>query len=124
VLCVGAPQPPAETEAQRRIGLLALEQSAWAVADTDARFSVAGSRTELDWALKGGRMVVWAPTHMAMAALGRAVPDASDPAGLAGWLAGEIGARRLVVGGAAAVGDAVPVSTPADFAELQEEDVR
>ncbi len=123
VLCVGAPQPPAATEAQRRIGLLALEQAAWAVADADPRFPVADSRTELDWALKGGRMAVWAPTHMAMAALGRPVPDASDPVGLAQWLAGEIGARGFAVGGAAAVGGAVALRSPADIAALQEEDL-
>jgi len=124
VLCVGAPQPPAASEAQRRIGLLAIEQAAWAVADADPRFAVAGSRTELDWALKGGRMVVWAPTHMAMAALGPSVPDAGDPVRLAAWLAAEVGARRFAVGGASAVAGAAPVSTPADIVALQEEGPR
>ena len=87
------------------------------------RISVADSRTELDWALKRGRMAVWAPTHMATAALGRPVPDAGDPVGLARWLAGEIGARGFAVGGAAAVGGAVALRSPADIAALQEEDL-
>jgi 7,8-dihydroneopterin aldolase/epimerase/oxygenase len=102
VVCVGpaGPQPPAETEPQRRIGLLAIEQAVWAFADRDARFTVAASRTELDWALKSGRPVVWAPTHMATATLQRQAPDASDPLALASWLADEIGATRLLVAGA------------------------
>ena len=115
VVCVGpaAPQPRAASEAQRRIGLLAVEQAAWALADADPRFEVAGSRTELDWALKSGRIVVWAPTHMAMAALGPGVPDASDPAGLAAWLAREIGADPVA-----------PAEVPADIVALQEEEPR
>ena len=96
VVCVapGEPQPPAGSEARRRVGLLAIDQAAWRLADADPRFVVAASRTELDWALKAGSMVVWAPTHMVIAAVG-AVPDASEPVGLAGWLAQEIGAARV-----------------------------
>jgi dihydroneopterin aldolase len=126
VVCLGpaAPQPRPATEAQRRIGLLALEQAAWAFADADPRFAVAASRTELDWALKGGRMVVWAPTHMAMAALGPGVPDAGDPAGLAAWLAGEIGAGPLVVAGAPAPAPAVQAAAPADIVALKKEEPR
>jgi 7,8-dihydroneopterin aldolase/epimerase/oxygenase len=127
VVCAGpaVPPPPAATEAQRRIGLLALEQAAWALADADPRFAVAGSRTELDWALKGGRMVVWAPTHMATAALHRPVPDASQPAALAAWLAGEIDADVLVVAGALPpVGRAVVASQPGDLVALVKEETR
>jgi 7,8-dihydroneopterin aldolase/epimerase/oxygenase len=126
VVCVGpaVPQPPAATEAQRRIGLLAIEQAAWALADADPRFAVAGSRTELDWALKGGRMLVWAPTHMAMAALHRPVPEASDPAGLAVWLADEIDAGVVTVAGEPASGRAVAASEPADIVALAREETR
>jgi dihydroneopterin aldolase len=126
VVCVApaAPQPRPATEAQRRIGLLALEQAAWGFADADPRFAVAGSRTELDWALKGGRMVVWAPTHMAMAALDPGVPDASDPVGLAAWLAGEIGAGPVAVAGAPAPAPAVRVAEPADIVALKREELR
>jgi dihydroneopterin aldolase len=103
VLCLAplTPQLPAATEGQRRIGLLAIEQAAWALADRDPRFAVAATRTEIDWALKAGRRLVWAPSHMLAAALGEA-PDASDPPALAAWLAAEIGAGLLVVAGAPA----------------------
>ncbi len=102
VLCPApaVPVAAARSEAQRRIGLLAVEQAAWALCDRDPRFGVVASRTELDWALKSGRLSAWAPAHMVAAALHRPLPDASDPAGLAAWLAEEIGAEMLVVVGA------------------------
>ncbi len=102
VLCLAPalPQPPARTEGERRIGLLAIEQAAWALADRDARFSVVATRTELDWAMKAGRLSVWAPAHMTAAAVGEPVGDASDPVALAAWLAGTLGAGMLVVAGA------------------------
>ena len=96
----GAPQAPARSEAERRIGLLAIEQAAWGFADRDPRFTVVATRTELDWAMKSGRLSVWAPSHMAAAALGGPAADASDPAGLAAWLAVTLGADVLVVAGA------------------------
>ena len=101
VVCVGpaSPVPAARSEAQRRIGLLAIEQAAWALCDGDPRFGVAASRTEIDWALKTGRLTVWAPSHMVAAALNRPVPGADDPAALAAWLAEELGAEMLVVAG-------------------------
>ena len=95
------PAPPAATEAARRIGLLAIDQGAWALTELDPRWGVADTRTEIDWALKSGRLAVWAPARMVAAA--RSLPgraDASDPAALAAWLAGEIGAEMLVVAGA------------------------
>lgn len=109
VLCTGAstPQPPAASEARRRIGLLAIEQAAWALADRDPRFGVAASRTEIDWALKSGRLSVWAPARMATSALAGPVPDASAPADLAAWLAVEIGAEMLVIAGEAAPTDPI-----------------
>jgi 7,8-dihydroneopterin aldolase/epimerase/oxygenase len=115
VVCLAPaePRPAAATEGQRRIGLLAIEQAAWAFCDRDPRFTVAASRTEIDWALKSGRRLVWAPSHMVTAALDRAVPDASDPAALAAWLAAEIGAETLVVAGAAAPQAPVPLAVVA-----------
>ncbi len=102
VLCLGPDLAvePAATEARRRIGLLAIEQAAWAFAERDPRFGVAATRTELDWALKSGHLSIWAPAHMATAALTHPAPDASDPAALAAWLAEEIGAEMLVTAGA------------------------
>lgn len=103
VVCIGAAetQPVAGTEARRRIGLLAIEQAAWALTERDSRFSVISSRTELDWAMKSGRLSVWAPSKMVMDARDRIVPDASAPVDLAAWLAMEVGAELLVVAGAA-----------------------
>ena len=116
-----APPPAARTEPARRIGLLQIDQAAWGFVDGDPRFGVAASRTELDWALKVGRMVVWAPTHMVMAALGNRRLDAGDPAGLAGWLAGEIDAAGLAVAGAPAPCGAIRLAMPADAADLSRE---
>jgi dihydroneopterin aldolase len=98
VLCLepALPRPAAQTEAQCRIGLLAIEQEAWALADADPRFGVVASRTELDHALRIGELTVWAPSHMLASARGDALPDASDPTALAAWLAREIGADTLV----------------------------
>ena len=103
VLCVGAaaPQPVGGSEARRRIGLLAIEQAAWTIADRDPRFSVAASRTEIDWALKHRHRSIWAPSHMVTAAV-HATPDAGDPVALAAWLANDIGAELLVIVGAEA----------------------
>lgn len=95
-------------EAARRIGLLAIEQAAWAFAGPDSRFDVVATRTEIDWALKHGRITVWAPSHLATAALKRPAPGPEDPAGLARWLADELGATRVVL--------ADEVATPAALA--------
>lgn len=110
-------QPRAANEAERRIGLLAMEQAAWAFAGTDARFHVVGSRTELDWAPKAGQITVWAPSHMVTSVLNRVVPDASDPVGLAGWLTREL-LGALVVAGAPVPEGAVGAGTPASLATL------
>lgn len=83
----------------RRIGLLAIEQNAWALADRDPRFEVVASRTELDWAARSGRLSVWAPSKMVMDARERP-GDASRPEALAAWLGAEIGAERLFLAGA------------------------
>lgn len=110
VLGSRAPQAPARTEAERRIGLLAIEQAAWAFAGADPRFEVAATRTELDWSAKHGRLTVWAPSHMATAALRHPAPGPDDPAGLAAWLAAELGAAGVLVAGS------VAVPAPADLA--------
>jgi dihydroneopterin aldolase len=122
-LAPAAPQPPAGSEGQRRIGLLAIEQAAWALADLDPRFSVVGTRTELDWAMKSGRLSVWAPAHMASAAVGKPAADASAPVLLAAWLAETLGAATLVVAGAEppeGTGIAMrAVARPSDLQELE-----
>lgn len=105
VLCVGpaAAQPEARSEAQLRIGLLAIEQNVWTFADTAPGYTVAASRTELDWALRTGNKAIWAPTKMFTDALARPDAGASRPVDLAGWLAAEIAADLLIIGGEALV---------------------
>ena len=110
VLVLGPRQAcaPGRTEAERRIGLLAIEQNAWALTDRDPRFEVAASRTELDWSVKSRLPRVWAPTKMVMDSQGPGAPDASDPAALAAWLATEIAAELLVFAGDPALSVALP----------------
>ncbi|WP_299134842.1 dihydroneopterin aldolase [uncultured Amaricoccus sp.] len=115
VLGPAEPRAPGRTEAERRIGLLAIEQNAWALTDRDPRFDVAASRTELDWAMKNRRPTVWAPAKMVMDAPGAAAPDAGDPVALAAWLAAEIEAELLVIAGTEAPPGASRVERPSDL---------
>jgi dihydroneopterin aldolase len=101
LLCVRtapAALPEARTEtARRRIALLALDQAAWALASRDPRLLVAGSRTELDWALRRGHPAVWAPSRLVLD-----TPDApsdTDAPSLAAWIAGRLDAVSLVLAG-------------------------
>ncbi len=88
---------------QRRIDLLAMEQNAWTLAARDARCVVVATRTEIDWAMKHGRMVVWAPSKIVLDSVDG--PKGAVGAGvtLALWLAETLAADRLIVHGAVAV---------------------
>ncbi|WP_435259616.1 dihydroneopterin aldolase [Thioclava sp. FR2] len=94
---------------QRRIDLLAIEQNAWALAARDSRCVVVATRTEIDWAIKRGQSVVWAPSKMVLDAVDG--PKSADPVALALWLAEAMAAREIVVHGNVAVpaGSRVPV---------------
>jgi 7,8-dihydroneopterin aldolase/epimerase/oxygenase len=94
---------------QRRVDLLAMEQNAWALAARDSRCVVVATRTEIDWAMKRGQTVVWAPSKLVLDAVDG--PKGSDPVGLALWLAETMSATALVVHGEVAVpaGSRVPV---------------
>lgn len=103
VLTVGfapGPRPLAATpEAQRRIDLLALEQNAWRLAARDPRCLVVSSRTEIDWALRQGKLQIWAPSKLMLD-----TPDApkgaiKDPALAALWLAQKLDALQMRVCG-------------------------
>lgn len=103
----GLPLPAAVTPGgQRQVALLALEQAAWALAAQDPALSVVATRTELDWALKRGHAVVWAPAKLVIDTPG--APPGADPAALSAWLAGLIGAGELVVHGSVHGPVAVP----------------
>jgi dihydroneopterin aldolase len=94
---------------QRRIDLLAIEQNAWVLAARDPRCVVVETRTEIDWAMRHGRMVVWAPSKLVLDAVDP--PQSRAPVVLAQWLAELLGARALVVHGSVTVpaGSRVPV---------------
>lgn len=99
------PRPPAATtDARLRIALLAIEQAAWALAATDARLNVVATRTEIDWALKQGNPILWAPSKLVLDTPG--APASADPLTLAVWLAEHLDAARLVLHAS--------VSAPAD----------
>ena len=96
VICLGRPAvvpEAANAAAQRRIDLLAIEQEGWRLAARDRRCIVIGTRTEIDHALRHGRIVVWAPSKMVLDALGG--PTETDGATLAAWLADELGASGV-----------------------------
>ncbi len=105
ILTVGLPDlPRAETghkPTQRRIDLLAIEQNAWTLAARDARCVVVNTRTEIDWAARQGRMVVWAPSKMALDAVDG--PGGADGVVLALWLAETLQATRMIVHGDVAI---------------------
>ena len=86
---------------QRRIDLLAIEQNAWALAARDARCVVVATRTEIDWAARQGRMVVWAPSKMVLDAVDG--PAGADAVVLAVWLAESLQATRMIVHGDVAI---------------------
>lgn len=122
ILCVDAPQSAAPQAAhampQRRIALLAIEQSAWVLAARDPRCVVVDSRTELDWAARQGQISVWAPSRLVLDAVEGPGSDVTDPLTLAFWFAEAFEAQRVItLGGAAPDGvnafaaDALPELT-------------
>lgn len=94
---------------QRRVDLLAMEQNAWTLAARDPRCVVVATRTEIDWAIKRGQSVVWAPSKLVLDAVDG--PKGTEPVSLALWLAETMSATALVVHGDVAVpaGSRVPV---------------
>ncbi len=100
ILCVGLPDGPAPQAAapaaQRRIDLLAIEQNAWVLAGRDRRCIVTGTRTELDWAMRNGRVTVWAPSKIVLDTPDGFAGRPADAAALSAWLATLLAAERLV----------------------------
>jgi 7,8-dihydroneopterin aldolase/epimerase/oxygenase len=111
VLTVGVPdlaRPEPGGAAQRHIDLLAIEQNAWTLAARAPDCVVAGTRTELDWAMKNGQMVIWAPGKFVLDTVGDAAPDARDALALTHWFAGEMNAVKTTVIDADTAGNATP----------------
>lgn len=101
IFCVGLPDLPrpqtGHRPTQRRVDLLAIEQNAWVLAARDPRCVVVASRTEIDWAIKRGRSVVWAPSKLVLDAVDG--PQSRDPVALALWLAEEMAASEIILHG-------------------------
>lgn len=89
------PPQAAHPMAQRRIDLLALEQAAWRLAAMDRRCVVVDSRTELDWAMRQGKLTVWAPSRIVLDAT--TGPDGTDAKTLARWFSTEFDAIQLTL---------------------------
>ncbi len=101
ILTVGLPnlaQPQTgHRPTQRRVDMLAIEQNAWVLAARDPRCVVMQTRTEIDWAVKRGQMMVWAPSKMVLDATDG--PHSRDPVALALWLAEQMAAERMILHG-------------------------
>jgi aspartokinase-like uncharacterized kinase len=82
--------------AAHRMALLAMEQYGCALASHSKRLSLVDSRAAIDRALKAKQVAVWLPTRMVLAA---EIPWSWDVTSdsLAAWLAGKIGASRLLL---------------------------
>lgn len=107
ILAVGLPDLPrpqtGHKPTQRRIDLLAIEQNAWVLAARDARCVVVATRTEIDWAMRHGQTVVWAPSKIVLDAVDGPKGAGGDGVALALWLAESLAADRLIVHGDVAV---------------------
>lgn len=117
VLCVGVPDDgrPAvgPVAVQRRIDLLAIEQNAWRLAARDRRFLVIDSRTEIDFALRRGQSLIWAPGKLVLDSANGPLDRAGNGLALALWIAETLAAAALLVppGLSPSAGSRVPVET-------------
>ncbi|WP_435170432.1 dihydroneopterin aldolase [Falsirhodobacter sp. 1013] len=92
VNCVaGTPVAARDARAQRRLDLLAVEQAAWMRQGPGT--TVAGTMTEMDWALRQGLAVIWAPSKMVLEAADP--PSSTAPDALAVWLAEQLGCETI-----------------------------
>ena len=83
--------------AAHRMALLAMEQYAHALAGLDPRFAPTASPAAIDRTLAAGQVPLWLPSAMVMEAAD--IPCSWDVTSdsLAAWLAGRLGAARLVL---------------------------
>ena len=123
IICVGAPDAPAPQTGhrmtQRRIDLLAIEQNAWVLAARDPRCVVVATRTELDWAMKNGRISVWAPSKIVLDAVDGPSAQPRDAVALAAWFAGTFAADEMVV-----IGADLPAGAPVPLRAVAVEETR
>jgi 5-(aminomethyl)-3-furanmethanol phosphate kinase len=83
--------------AAHKMALLAMEQFAIVLSTHSSAFVLAATLSEMDAALRGGKIPIWLPSRMALGApdLPQTWDATSDS--LAAWLAGAAGARRLLL---------------------------
>jgi len=100
--------------AAHRMALLAMEQYGHALASLDAQLEPVAGIDAIRGALRRGRVPVWLPAPMALA--DAAIPQSWDVTSdsLAAWLAGRIGAGRIVLVKHVAAGH--PAAAAAEFA--------
>ncbi|MDG1529989.1 MAG: dihydroneopterin aldolase [Paracoccaceae bacterium] len=77
------------------INLLSINQNAWALASKNPEVAVVETMTELDWSVKNGQAIVWAPAKMVRDAP-TPLERPTDGLYLAAWLAHKMYARKLV----------------------------
>lgn len=96
---VRAAQAPTgfDDAAAHRLALLAMEQFAVVLAGHSDRFVLASSRGDIEAALEAAKIPVWLPSAMTLEAA--EIPASWDATSdsLAAWLAGLVGARRLLL---------------------------
>ena len=109
--------------AAHRMGLLGMEQYGCALAGLDPRLQPACSLDAIRLGLRDGRVPVWLPAQMALA--DAAIPQSWDVTSdsLAAWLAGRIGAVRLVLVKHVAAGTGGAAGEPVRAAELAAREV-
>jgi dihydroneopterin aldolase len=83
--------------AAHHLALLAMEQFGWALASLNLNFCVADSAIAIESALRAGNVPIWSPVKMVLSC--REIPSSWDVTSdsLAAWLAGQLGARQLVL---------------------------
>lgn len=117
VLCVGLPDKPVPqvgiAAVQRRIDLLAIEENAWVLASRNRNWMVVESRTEIDWAIRQGHVIIWAPSKLVLDTPDGPLNRAGNGPALALWLAEVLAVRALHMpeGLHLSAGSRVPVET-------------
>src|SRR5437016_4493749 len=86
-----------DDRAADHMALLAMEQYGCALVSLGARLALADTVTSIYRIAREGRVPVWSPARMALRARDLPISWEMTSDSLAAWLAGEIGARHLVL---------------------------
>jgi aspartokinase-like uncharacterized kinase len=86
-----------DDRAAHRMAVMAMEQYGYAIAGMSKRLQLADSLEAIHQGLASGKVPVWSPAQMVLA--DTAIPQSWDVTSdsLAAWLAGRIGAERLIL---------------------------